>query len=143
MSVLPSLVIGPPLSRHGNSSEAFVSDILRGDYPGVPTPPTQFAGVDVRDTAIGHVKALEHPEAKGKRYIISGFTFTTDQMFEVLRTKYSPQGFKIPSDQIDVEGIKKSGHGGAMRILPFIGRKFSVDNSRGVNELGMTYKTAE
>jgi hypothetical protein len=27
----------------------------------------------VRDVGVGHVKALEYKEAKGKRFIISGF----------------------------------------------------------------------
>ena len=75
VAVLPSLVLGPALSKHGNSSEAFVADILNGTYPGVPTPSTQYAVVDVRDAAIGHSRALESPTAKGKRYIISGFLF--------------------------------------------------------------------
>lgn len=124
VSVLPSLVVGPPFSRHGNSSEAFVADILSGGYPGIPTPSTQYAAVDVRDAAIGHVKALEYPDAKGKRYIISGFKLTTEQLFDILRTKYEALGYKIPSNLIDAEGIKSSGHGPSMRTLAFLGRKF-------------------
>lgn len=81
ISVLPSLVTGPALAKHGNSSEAFVSEILNGGYPGVPTPSTQYVAVDVRDVAVGHVNALEHPDAKGKRYIVSGYAVTTDQVF--------------------------------------------------------------
>lgn len=38
VSVLPSMVVGPAFTKHGNSSEAFVSEILNGGYPGVPTP---------------------------------------------------------------------------------------------------------
>jgi dihydroflavonol-4-reductase len=132
VSVLPSLVVGPPLSRHGNSSEAFVSDILSGSYPGMPTPAPQYAAVDVRDTALAHVKALEYEGAKGKRYIISGFSLTSDELFSILRVKYEPLGYKIPSNPIDAEGIKKSGHGPSMRTLNFLGKKFQVDNSRGV-----------
>jgi nucleoside-diphosphate-sugar epimerase len=60
VSVLPSLVTGPAFAKHGNSSEAFISDILKGTYPGIPTPSTTYAAVDVRDVALGHVKALEY-----------------------------------------------------------------------------------
>ena len=56
--MLPSLVMGPPLSKHGNSSEAFIADILNGGYPGIPTPPITYSVVDVRDTAVALVKAL-------------------------------------------------------------------------------------
>jgi dihydroflavonol-4-reductase len=77
-----------------------VADILSGTYPGVPSPSTQYAAVDVRDVAIGHIRALEHPAAKGKRYAISGFHLQTDSLFSILRSKYEPQGYKIPSNPI-------------------------------------------
>lgn len=141
--MLPSLVIGPPFSKHGNSSESFVSEILNGGSPGIPTPSTQYAAVDVRDVALGHVKALENPGAAGKRFIISGFKLTTDQLFEVLREKYEPLGYKVPSNKIDAEGIKQSGHGPSLRSLPFLGRKFEVDNIRSIHELEMAYRGAE
>lgn len=51
VSVLPSLVIGPAFSKHGNSSEALVSEILNGGFPGIPTPSTEYSIVDVRDAA--------------------------------------------------------------------------------------------
>jgi dihydroflavonol-4-reductase len=88
VSVLPSLVIGPAFSKHGNSSEAFIADILNGGYPGIPTPSTQYAAVDVRDVGVAHVQALEYPEAKGKRYIVSGFSLKTDELFDILKKKY-------------------------------------------------------
>jgi nucleoside-diphosphate-sugar epimerase len=98
--------------------------------------------VDVRDVAIGHVNALEHPDAKGKRYIISGFGVLTSEVFEILRAKYG-EHYKIPSNPIDAEGIKASGHGPSMRGLAFLGKKFKIDNSRGIKELGMKYRGAE
>lgn len=143
MSVLPSLVTGPAFTKHGNSSEAFVSDVLNGGFPGIPTPATEYSAVDVRDVAIGHVNALEYPEAKGKRYIISGFALENTQVFEILRQKYEPLGYNIPKNNIDAEGIKASGHGPSMRVLGFLGKKFRIDNSRAINELGMKYRTAE
>ena len=106
----------------------------------MPTPPTQYAAVDVRDAAIGHIRALESPTAKGKRYIISGFSLQTDEMFNILRNKYEPQGYKIPSNQITAEEIQKSNHGPSMRTLRFLGKKFQVDNSRSIKELGMSYR---
>lgn len=52
VSVLPSLVLGPAFTKHGNSSEAFISDILNGGYPGIPTPSAEYSTVDVRDLAV-------------------------------------------------------------------------------------------
>lgn len=98
--------------------------------------------IDVRDAAIAHVNALEYPEAKGKRYIASGFTVRTDEVFEILRSKYGDK-FNIPTNPIDAEGIKKSGHGPSLRTLGFLGMKFAVDNSRSIKELGLKYRGAE
>jgi len=58
VSVLPSLVTGPAFIRHGNSSESLISEILKGGYPGIATPATTYAAVDVRDVAVGHINAL-------------------------------------------------------------------------------------
>jgi len=124
VSVLPSMVLGPAFSKHGNSSEAFVGDILSGSYPGIPSPGVQYAAVDVRDVGIGHVNALEYADAKGKRYIVSGFKANTDELFDILRKKYEPLGYKIPTNHIDAEGIKKSGHGPSLRTINFLGKKF-------------------
>jgi hypothetical protein len=55
VSILPSLVTGPAFTKHSNSSEAFVSEVLNGGYPGIPTPATGYAAVDVRDVAIGQL----------------------------------------------------------------------------------------
>jgi hypothetical protein len=30
-----------------------------------------------------------------------------------------------------------------MRVLGFLGKKFRIDNSRAINELGMKYRTAQ
>jgi hypothetical protein len=54
------MVTGPAFSKHGNSSEAFIADILSGGYPGIPTPSTDYTAVDVRDVGIAHIKALEY-----------------------------------------------------------------------------------
>ena len=116
---------------------------MNGGYPGIPTPFTEHSAVDVRDVAIGHVNALEHPEAKGKRYIVSGFRLKSSDVFEILRQKYGALGYNIPSNEIDSEGIKKSGHGPSLRVLGFLGKRFYIDNSRSINELGLKYRTAE
>ncbi len=86
---------------------------------------------------------MEYPEAKGKRYIISGFPLENIKVFDILRQKYGPLGYNVSTNLIDAEGIKASGHGPSMRVLGFLGKKFRVDNSRGIKELGMKYRTAE
>lgn len=88
------------------------------------------------------MNALEYPAANGKRYIISGYNLKNTEVFEILRSKYGPLGYNIPTNEIDAEGIKQSGHGPSLRVLGFLGKKFQIDNSRAVNELGMKYRSA-
>lgn len=38
--------------------------------------------------------------------------------------RYGSEGFKIPSNPIDAEGIKQSGHGPSMRTIFLLGKKF-------------------
>lgn len=89
------------------------------------------------------MRALEHKDANGKRYIISGDQLDSHTMFNLLRETYGPKGYNVTSTLIDEEGIKKSGHGPSLRTLALLGRKIKVNNSRGINELGMKYHTAK
>ena len=43
-------------------------------------PPTNLNLVDVRDVALGHALALEHPEAGGERFILSNGPFLWAQL---------------------------------------------------------------
>lgn len=38
VSVLPSLVLGPGMTVHGNSSENQLAEIMKGGFPGHPEP---------------------------------------------------------------------------------------------------------
>lgn len=120
-----------------------MSEILNGGYPGIPSPATEYAAVDVRDVAIAQVNALEYPEAKGRRFIVSGYSLLSSDVFEIVRGKYGHLGYNIPSNPIDAEGIKQSGHGPSLRTVGFLGKRFKVDNSRAIKELGMKYRGAE
>jgi hypothetical protein len=44
---------------------------------------------------------------------------------------------------IDAEAIKQSGHGPSLRTIGYLGKKFQIDNSRGIKELGMNYRGVE
>mmetsp|Transcript_13529 Transcript_13529/g.36149 ORF Transcript_13529/g.36149 Transcript_13529/m.36149 type:complete len:351 (+) Transcript_13529:112-1164(+) len=64
----PSGIFGPPLlPRVGESGDA-VKKMVQGDMPG--TFAISLPMIDVRDVALAHVRALQVPQAAGKRYII-------------------------------------------------------------------------
>ena len=71
VSVLPSLVLGPGLTVHKNSSETLLAEILKGNFPGIPNPDIMYTVVDVRDAAIGHCYALFKPNLNGQRIALA------------------------------------------------------------------------
>ena len=62
-------MVGPSLCSPGYASQKIVSDMVTGKLPGMGR--LMMSLVDVRDVAEAHVKALETPEAVGKRIITS------------------------------------------------------------------------
>lgn len=76
-----TLVFGPVLNEVPSPSALSVTAGML--YNALFTNESSFAGldgmlppwVDVRDTADGHVRALEVPEAGGQRFILSASTF--------------------------------------------------------------------
>jgi dihydroflavonol-4-reductase len=85
VSVLPALVLGPGLTVHGNSSETMISEILNGNNPGYPDVGVNFSIVDVRDAAIGHIKAMFEPASAGQRIALAGTKFSLSQIFKHLK----------------------------------------------------------
>jgi dihydroflavonol-4-reductase len=63
----PTLVLGPPLDGHFGTSVRVIQRVLGGKDPMVPR--ISFGVVDVRDVAEMHLRALERPDAAGKRFI--------------------------------------------------------------------------
>jgi len=85
VSVLPSLVLGPGLTAHGNSSETMISEILKGGTPGYPDVDVNFEIVDVRDVAKGHIKAMFDPASAGQRIALAGTNFNLSEIFKLLK----------------------------------------------------------
>jgi len=44
-----------------------------------------FTIVDVRDTAIGHIKAMFEPTSAGQRIALAGHNFSLSQVFKQLK----------------------------------------------------------
>ena len=68
-TINPSFVVGPSLCGPGYTSMKIVADTVTGKHPGMIKVMMNF--VDVRDVAVAHIKALETPDAAGKRFITS------------------------------------------------------------------------
>ena len=92
-TINPSFVIGPAISGPGFESQKIIADMVTGKLPGLPL--LKFHYVDVRDVALAHVRALEEPEAAGKRVILAAEEMWMADFGKILHDEFQPQGYEF------------------------------------------------
>ena len=97
-TVNPALVLGPVLSPDYSESVQIVERLLAGRVPGVPR--LGFNGVDVRDVAVLHLRAMTSPEAAGQRFIAAGQFAWMGDIADILRAKLGPAAAKVPTGKV-------------------------------------------
>ncbi len=146
VTVNPSLVLGPGINPHG-TSESFNLMKHFGDgtlKTGVPR--YGFGIVDVRDLAEAHYKAGFTPPAQG-RYIVSGHDSDLADVAAILRQELGDR-YPIPTRTLPKWLIWLVGPilDKAMTrkvVSRNVGLPWKADNSKGVRELGLTYRPLE
>ncbi len=98
VTIQPSLILGPALSKNASASLEVVTQPLNGQLPAVPK--IGFEIVDVRDVASLHILALEHPDAAGERFIASDARLSFLEVCDILRNEYPEQAKRIPSRSV-------------------------------------------
>lgn len=96
--VNPGFVLGPTLDDDIGASLEVIRMVMTGAYPVVP--PVSYPVVDVRDVATLHVKALETPEAGGRRLICAAETLSFQEMAKVLKEAFRDRAKKIPDREL-------------------------------------------
>lgn len=94
-------------------------------------PTGTYIWVDVRDLALAHVRAMESPEAGGKRFLLTAGHFANTQIVDILRRAFPELDDQLPRGD---EALKE----GAM---PPQGEIYTYDNSRSKEVLGITYRS--
>lgn len=93
--VNPVGVFGPALGPDLSSSVALLLELLTGNVPAVPHG--QTSGVDVRDVADLHVRAMTHPDAAGERFLaVSGEPITFPDLARLLRARLGERASRVP-----------------------------------------------
>ncbi|OAA70364.1 dihydroflavonol-4-reductase [Cordyceps fumosorosea ARSEF 2679] len=137
-TVTPPLVFGP-VAHHLksadaiNTSNARVVALLRGDWErdGIPDTGTMVLWVDVRDVAAAHVRALELPEAGGRRLFVVGGRFDNRQVADVVYRNFEDRRDAVPGPEV------KGGE------APPEGELFRIDNSATDKLLGIKWTSLE
>ncbi|MFG1671177.1 NAD-dependent epimerase/dehydratase family protein [Streptomyces sp. Y7] len=145
VTVNPGLILGPSLTPASESGSLFLLQELFKGYFFYGAPDFSFTTADVRDVADAHIAAAENPDAKG-RYIVAAETMTSfHEMSRILRGRY-PRDPRLPRTALPHWPVRFLGPAFGLTqdyIRGHLGIRFRVDNSRSVNELGVTYRPIE
>ncbi|MFE4969248.1 NAD-dependent epimerase/dehydratase family protein [Streptomyces sp. NPDC056660] len=145
VSVNPGLILGPSLTPASESGSLFLLDELFKGYFCYGAPDFSFTTADVRDVADAHIAAAENPAAGG-RYIVANETMTSfHEMSRIIRTR-RPWDPRLPRTALPHWPVRILGPSFGLTqdyIRKHLGIRFRVDNSRGVHELGLTYRPVE
>ena len=145
VSVNPGLVLGPSFTPASDSGSLFLlEELFRGCFC-YGAPDFSFTTADVRDVADAHIAAAENPSARG-RYIVAAETMTSfHEMSRIIRTRH-PRDPRLPRTVLPHWPVRILGPAFGLTqdyIRKHLGIRFRVDNSRGIRELGLTYRPVE
>jgi nucleoside-diphosphate-sugar epimerase len=130
-TVCPPLVLGPVVHYLNsldaiNTSNARIRDIMQGKMKNTLAPTGTFIWVDVRDVAMAHVKAMELPEAAGKRFFVTAGYMTNKDIVDCMRRAFPELSSELPPEDVESDLPKDA---------------FRYDNSRSVGILGLKYRS--
>ncbi len=95
-TVNPVPVFGPALGSALSTSVELLRTLLNGGAPAVP--PGTTTGVDVRDVAELHVRAMTHPDAAGQRFLaVAGDPITFHELALLLRERLGADARRVPT----------------------------------------------
>lgn len=141
----PALVLGPSQTSASESGSLFLLDeMMRGRlFFGLPN--WSMATVDVRDAAKAHIIAARNPNTQGRYIIASPDMISLIDIARVLR-KVHKRPWLLPWYQLPNWLVMTFGPIwglGRDYMRKHLGISFKLDNSRSIEELGMTYRPIE
>jgi nucleoside-diphosphate-sugar epimerase len=142
--VNPVAVFGPVLAADYSASILLIQRIMDGAMPGVPR--LSFGGVDVRDVADLHLRAMTHPAARGERFLaVAGEFMSMLEIARMLKAHMGRAAQKVPARQLPDWLVRLA----ALRdpaiklILSELGKKKSASNEKAKRLLGWNPRSNE
>jgi nucleoside-diphosphate-sugar epimerase len=134
-TINPPLVFGPIVHYLNsldalNTSNQTIRNIITGKAKESIPQNTVFLWVDVRDVALAHVKAIELPDAAGKRFFVTAGYFSNKEVTDIIRKNFPELENELPP---------KDAKGGDYPE----GGVFKYDNTRAKEVLGIKFKSLE
>ncbi len=141
----PGLVLGPSFTPASESGSLFLLDELFRGYFCYGAADFSFTIADVRDVARAHIEAAERPEAAGRYIVARPEMLSFLEISRIVRPVHR-RGYLLPAWQVPDWLVRLVGPRFGLTqdyIRKHLGIRFSVDNSRSVNELGIRYRPAD
>ncbi|KAJ9652406.1 methylglyoxal reductase (NADPH-dependent) gre2 [Neophaeococcomyces mojaviensis] len=131
-TINPPLVLGPVVHYFNsldsiNTSNENVRDFVQGKFKDGLPPTRVILWVDVRDLALAHVRAIERPEAAGKRFFVTAGFFNNAKVADIIKKNFPDLKSKLPQNY--EEDPKEY--------------PYKIDNSRSKEVLGLQYRSLE
>jgi len=140
----PVGVLGPVLGPDYASSILLLKSMLDGVIPGCPR--LYFGIVDVRDVADLHIRAMEHPAAKGERFLAAaGDCLSMVEVAQVLKRRMGALAKRVPTRQLPDWLVRVAAiwNAGARQSLPELGKQKHVTNEKARRVLGWAPRSNE
>ena len=142
--VNPVAVFGPVLGRDFATSILLVQRLMDGSVPGCPR--LWFGGVDVRDVADLHVRAMIDPAAKGERFLaVAGEFVSMLEMAQMLKRRLGPAAKRVPSRELPDWMVRLFAlvKPEAKQIVPELGKRKNATSAKAQRVLGWKPRSLE
>jgi nucleoside-diphosphate-sugar epimerase len=117
---------------------------MDGAMPGCPR--LYFGGVDVRDVADLHIRAMTHPAAKGERFLaVAGEFMSIVDIAKVLKSRMGVSAKRVPTRQLPnwLVRIAAWRDPAVKQILPELGKMKNATNEKARRLLGWAPRSTE
>ena len=145
VAINPGLILGPALTPSSDSGSLFLLDeLLRGSFF-YGAADFAFTYVDVRDVALAHMRAALNEKASGRYILAEKDMISLFDMAKMIRP-YHRKPYLLPRYQLPHWVIRLVGPFFGLTqeyIRHHLGIRFTVDNHRSIEELGIVYRPAE
>jgi nucleoside-diphosphate-sugar epimerase len=117
--------------------------MMRGHLPFVPRIGSGV--VDVRDVAEAHIRAMTHPEAAGRRFIVDGGNVTLVEAARVAGEAVPTVRGKLPKGCLPDFAVRVAGRFStrARQIVPELGRIKHLDVEPARSLLGLSFRCSK
>ena len=143
-AVNPVGVFGPVLGADYATSILIVQKMMDGAMPGCPR--LWFGGVDVRDVADLHLRAMTDPAAKGERFLaVAGEFVSLVEIGAMLKKRQGAAARRVPTRELPDWLVRIAAllDPAVKQVLPELGKRKNATSAKAERVLGWKPRSVE